>query len=481
MSQEQALDDVEVIDDQRNQTAKQRFDVKSAVNWAISIGVPLILYLAIPVGGSMTEEIRRFLALTVFALIAWALSIVPVYVSGTALTILYVLTKTASPGVVFSPWATMVPWISLGGLTLSVIFEKTGLLSRIAFWFISVTGGSYRGIVIGLTASGALVGLLVPSMTGRVVLYAALTLGIIHALKIKPNTNEAAGIMFGGFMASIACAWLFMSANDNLLIINSFLIDVGEGVSWLRYVAIMFVPAAIFIAMLVAVTLLIFRGRLEVEGREEFQNKLRELGPVKPQEIKFLVILALLVLALVFTDIAAGWLFMAAVVACFLPGIGITTADDLKQVNYMMVFFVAQTMSIGAVASELGLPKMVTDSLLPLMSGTNNYVFILMIMGFGIIINFLMTPLAGITSFGATLIELANTLGLSAPGAAFGFVWGVEQLILPYEWVMFLILFSYNMFDMKKAIIWSAARMGVAVIAMAAIILPYWMLVGFIS
>ena len=46
---------------------------------------------------------------------------------------------------------------------------------------------------------------------------------------------------------------------------------------------------------------------------------------------------------------------------------------------------------------------------------------------------------------------------------------------------MFLILFSYNMFDMKKAIIWSAARMGVAVIAMAAIILPYWMLVGFIS
>ena len=92
-----------------------------------------------------------------------------------------------------------------------------------------------------------------------------------------------------------------------------------------------------------------------------------------------------------------------------------------------------------------------------------------------------MTPLAALTSFGATLIELANTLGLSAPGAAFGFVWGVEKIILPYEWVMFLILFSYNMFDMKKAIIWSAARMGVAVIAMAAIILPYWMLVGFIS
>lgn len=455
-------------------------NIKTGIYWALSIGIPVVLYLLIPVGGAMTEEIRRFLALTLFALIAWALSIVPVYVSGTALTILYVLTNTATPEVVFSPWATMVPWISLGGLTLSVIFEKTGLLSRIAFWFISVTGGSYRGIVIGLTASGALVGLLVPSMTGRVVLYAALSLGIIHALKLRPNSNEAAGIMFGGFMASIACAWLFMSANDNVLIINSFLIDAGQGVSWLRYVVVMFIPAVIFTAALVAATLVLFPGRLEVEGKAEFQQKLQSLGKIKPQEIKFLVILGGLILALVFTSIAAGWLFMAAVVVCFIPGIGIATEDDLKQVNYMMVFFVAQTMSIGAVATQLGLPKLVTDAMLPMLAGTNNYVFLLLVMAFGIIVNFLMTPLAGITAFGATIIELANSLGLSAPGAAFSFVWGVEQLILPYEWVMFLILFSYNMFDMKKAIAWSATRMAVAGAAMAAVILPYWMLIGFV-
>lgn len=455
-------------------------NIKTGIYWALSIGIPVVLYLLIPVGGAMTEEIRRFLALTLFALIAWALSIVPVYVSGTALTILYVLTNTATPEVVFSPWATMIPWISLGGLTLSVIFEKTGLLSRIAFWFISVTGGSYRGIVIGLTASGALVGLLVPSMTGRVVLYAALSLGIIHALKLRPNSNEAAGIMFGGFMASIACAWLFMSANDNVLIINSFLIDAGQGVSWLRYVVVMFIPAVIFTAALVAATLVLFRGRLEVEGKAEFQQKLQSLGKIKPQEIKFLVILGGLVLALIFTSIAAGWLFMAAVVVCFIPGIGIATEDDLKQVNYMMVFFVAQTMSIGAVATQLGLPKLVTDAMLPMLEGTNNYVFLLLVMVFGTIVNFLMTPLAGITAFGATIIELANSLGLSAPGAAFSFVWGVEQLILPYMWVMFLILFSYNMFDMKKAIAWAAMRMAVAGAAMAAVILPYWMLIGFV-
>lgn len=463
------------------QPQKQRqIDIRSALYWAISIGVPVVLYLMLPVGGGMTEEIRRFLALTLFALIAWALSIVPVYVSGTALTILYVLTSTASPEVAFSPWATMVPWISLGGLTISVVFEKTGLLSRIAFWFISVTGGSYRGIVIGLTASGALVGLLVPSMTGRVVLYAALSLGIIRALKLRPNSNEAAGIMFGGFMASIASAWLFMSANDNVLIINSFLVDDGQGISWLRYVAVMFIPAALFTAALVAATLILFRGRLEVEGKAEFQRRLADLGKIKPQEIKFLMILGALVLALIFTDIAAGWLFMAAVVACFIPGIGIATENDLKEVNYMMVFFVAQTMSIGAVATHLGLPQLVTNAMLPMLGGTNNYVFLLLVMAFAIIVNFLMTPLAGITAFGVTIIELANALGLSAPGAALSFVWGVEQLILPYEWVMFLILFSYNMFDMKKAIAWSAMRMAVAAASMAAIILPYWMLIGFI-
>lgn len=456
--------------------------IKPWIYWAISIVIPLLVYLAIPVGNGITEEARKFIAFTLWALLAWALSIMPVYVAGVALTLLYILSGTAAPATVFEPWTGMVVWLTLGGLTLSVIFEKTGLLARIAYWFIAASGGSYRGIIIGLALSGIVVGLLVPNMTGRVALYAALTYGIIRALDITANTKEAAGIMFGGFIAATASAWLYLSASENLQLINSYLITAGGGVSWIQFFIASFVPALVFGAVLTLATLFLFKGDLHIEnGKEFFQGKYREMGKLAPREIKFLIVLVALVLAMVFTTIAPGWLFMTAVVICFLPGVNVATGDDLKHVNYMMVFFVAATMSIGSVAAAVGLPKLVTEALLPLLSGASNYSFILMLFGFGVVADLLMTPLAGITSFVPTLIELANSLGLSANGAAFGFVWGIEQLIFPYEWALFLILFSYDQFDMRKAILWCTTRLVIAFIVLAAILLPFWMLTGFVA
>lgn len=452
------------------------------IAWAVSILVPVVVYLVLPADGVLSEEARRYIALTLWALLAWALNTMPIYVAGVALTLLYILTSTAAPEVVFEPWTGMVVWLTLGGLTLSVIFEKTGLLSRIAYWFIAQAGGSYRGIVIGLVLSGIPVGLLVPNMTGRVALYAALTFGIIQAVDVKPNSKVAAGIMFGGFTAATASAWFYLSASENLQLINSYLQDHGQAVSWTEFFLSNFLPALLFMAALTAVTLLLFPGELDsVNGKQYFRSKFREMGRLGVREIKFLVVLVLLVVAMVFSGIAPGWLFMAAVVVCFLPGIEVSTAEDLKNVNYMMVVFVAATMSIGSVAADVGLPEVVTEALLPMMSGTNNYTFVLLIFVFAVIANLLMTPLAGMATFVPSLIVLADSLGISTNAAAFGFVWGVEQLILPYEWALFLILFSFGMFDMKKAILWSAARMALAFIFLAAVLMPFWMLTGFVS
>lgn len=456
--------------------------VKHWVYWAISLVLPVALYLGLPTGGGLTEEARKFLALTLWALLAWAFDIMPVYISGVALTLAYILTGTATPAVVFEPWTGMVVWLTLGGLTLSVIFERTGLLLRIAYWFIAASGGSYRGVVIGLSLSGIVVGLLVPNMTGRVALYAALTYGIIRALDIKPNTKEAAGIMFGGFIAATASAWFYLSASENLQLINSYLINAGGGVTWLEFFLATFVPALIFMALLTLATVFMFKGDLAIEnGREYFRGKYQAMGKLGSREIKFLVILTALVLAMIFTKIAPGWLFMTAVVLCFLPGVNVASGADLKGVNYMMVFFVAATMSIGSVAAAVGLPKLVTGAMLPMLTGADTYSFTLLIFGFGVVVNFLMTPLAGMTAFVPTLIELAQSLGLSPNAAAFGFVWGVEQIVLPYEWALFLILFSYDQFDIKKAALWSTARMILAFAVLAVAILPFWMLTGFVG
>lgn len=41
--------------------------------------------------------------------------------------------------------------------------------------------------------------------------------------------------MFAGFVAAIAPAWLYLSASENLQLVNSYLKETGHAVSWMDY------------------------------------------------------------------------------------------------------------------------------------------------------------------------------------------------------------------------------------------------------
>ena len=140
---------------------KTVFDLKFFIKWGIAIGVPCILYFAIPQTEAVSLEMRKFFVCTAWAILTWAMNLLPVYISGLLLTVGAILWGVAPANVVLSPWTGSVVWLSLGGLTLSVIFEKSGLMQRIAYFFIVKSGGSYKGIITGITLSGIVVGLLV--------------------------------------------------------------------------------------------------------------------------------------------------------------------------------------------------------------------------------------------------------------------------------------------------------------------------------
>ena len=198
------------------------------------------------------------------------------------------------------------------------------------------------------------------------------------------------------------------------------------------------------------------------------------------KEIKFLVILILLVIAMVFSGIDAGWLFILAVIACFLPGVDVADIEDMKQVNFPMVFFVAATMAIGSMSNAVGVAGLVSELMMPILQNVGNFGLILFAWLTGVITDMMMTPLAGMAAFSPLFIDIAAKLGLSVVGTTFSFVWGVEQLFFPYEWALFLILFSYDVFDMKKAMKFCTVRTILSIIFLAVLIYPYWMMTGFL-
>lgn len=325
-----------------------------------------------------------------------------------------------------------------------------------------------------------MVGLLVPNMTGRVALYCALCFGIYNALKIPKNSNTGAGIMFAGFVAAIAPSWLYLSASENLQLVNSYLKETGNSVSWMQYFISNFPVMLLWLIVLLFMVRILFKQDASIDGKEYFKEKQESLGKMSKKEIKFLVILILLVIAMVFSGIDAGWLFILAVIACFLPGVDVADIEDMKQVNFPMVFFVAATMAIGSMSNAVGVAGLVSELMMPILQNVGNFGLILFAWLTGVITDMMMTPLAGMAAFSPLFIDIAAKLGLSVVGTTFSFVWGVEQLFFPYEWALFLILFSYDVFDMKKAMKFCTVRTILSIIFLAFLIYPYWMMTGFL-
>lgn len=95
---------------------------------------------------------------------------------------------------------------------------------------------------------------------------------------------------------------------------------------------------------------------------------------------------------------ATGWLFSLAVIACYLPGVQVAEVEDLKSVNFPMVFFVAATMSIGSMSNAVGVADLVSSIVMPLLQNVGNLGMTAFAWLTGVITDMMMTPLAGIIS-----------------------------------------------------------------------------------
>lgn len=89
-----------------------------------------------------------------------------------------------------------------------------------------------------------------------------------------------------------------------------------------------------------------------------------------------------------------------------------------------------------------------------------------------------MTPLAFLAGFAAPVAQIAVDLGISPIGPLFMLNFAADAIFLPYEYIPYLIAFSFGVFTMKDFIKLNVFKFVVSLICLAVIIIPYWMLLG---
>lgn len=467
-----------------NNNTNVQFYKQKYFKWILALIVPLFIFF-LPLSNSFTYEIKMFFCVTIFIMALWALNLLPVLIPSLLLPILYFTLDLAKPAQVFASWGTQLPWLFLSGMIISSIFEKTGLMKRIACWSILKAGGSYTGILYGFFFSGILMGLLVPSGAGKVALYTTLSYGICKALKISPTSNVSSTIMLGGYFAAIGP--LYLTGGGSNIIAFDIASKYGVNVSWIDYFIQMGIPSIIFTFILIFSLKFLFKRDEEIfspknqkHTKKFFTEEYEKLGKFSINEMKMAFILTLIVIGLLTNsihNIAPGWIFVLGACLCFMPGFEIGDDSDIKNVKFPMIVFMASAMCIGNVSIATGAGNYFAEKLYVFLHGSE-YTVTGLIWLVGVLINFILTPLAAVSGLMNPLLEAGIKAGLQPLPVIYSFLQGIEQILLPYENATVLFLFGFGLITFKNLVKAFAWRMFLNIIFILIFCVPYWMFLG---
>ena len=449
----------------------QTLSLKSKlIRWVICL-LPLLLYL-VPVTESFTSPIRSFFALTLVMILCLCLGQIDMMITAFAIPFVYYMSGLLPMEAALSAYSGGIIWIGAACFILVNTLQRIGLMSRIAYWVIYHTGGTYRGFCFGMLIVGCVLNIIAPAPQVATVMF-FLCASICKELGLKVGRTSA-GIMFASVIGcNTTQLFLYMATQQGVS-----LAIVGDNISWIEYLIqnAVFVPVVILLAFLITV---ILPKDEEFNGKQYFKMKLAEMGSVTVQEKITAVIMVIFVaflLTTTYTGLPIVYGFVTVPIVLFIAGVGKT--EDVVKVNFGVLMMIGGCMCIGSAAAAAGAGPWIAQVLMPVLSGMNHYLFVFFSYVFGVVMNFLMTPMAAMSSLSQPLADIAATLGVSSRVTMLSFCAGLEQWILPYEVGSLVTMFSLGFVTMKDFIKFGLLKMVVVTVCMLALVIPYWMLLG---
>lgn len=322
-------------------------------NWGLLLALAaLVAVLLMPTPAGLPVAGHRMLGILVFAVVLWMTEAVDYAVSAILIAALMAFVLGLSPdaanpkamygtsralGIAFGGFANTALALVAAALFLAAAMTATGLDKRIALVILSRVGTETRHVVAGSILVGIVLSFMVPSTTARVSCLVPIMLGIIAAFGVGRKSAFAGLLMITTTQtASIWNVGVKTAAAQNMVAIGFIEKTLGKTVTWLDWL----VAAAPF-AVLMSIALYVVMTRMmpaEVEdvpgGRAAIRRQLDELGPMKPSEIKLLVI-SLALIALWSTEgilhkFDTSSTTVAAVALMFMPGIAVMTWKEAQ-------------------------------------------------------------------------------------------------------------------------------------------------------
>ena len=450
---------------------------------AMTLGLPAAIWFA-PLG--IEPHAQHALAIASFMIGAWMTHSLDHGIAGIIGCYLFWMSGTVKFQSAFGGFAETTPWFLFGAILFGLMATKSGLARRMAYWVMRGVGHTYPRLLLGLILSDFLLTILVPSGIARVVIMAAIAMGLIDAFGVGKGSNIGRGM----FIILVYTATIF----DKMIIAGAASITarglierVGEvPVLWSHWF-VAYLPADL-LTVLFAWRLALWLYPPEVAslpgGAAFLNDELRKMGRLKVSEVKSALLMTAGIV-LWMTDfihhIPSPMIGMGIGLLAVVPRLGVLTTEDVRGINFLPVFFVASAISMSHVLAETGALNVLTSVLFgwmePFITGVWSSTVVLYWSAFvyHIIIGDEISMLA--TSL-PVLMNYAKAQGLDP--LALGMIWtfGAGAKIFIYQSAVLVVGYAYGYFDS-----WDMFKVGILLTIVEFLILLllvpfYWPLIG---
>lgn len=96
----------------------------------------------------------------------------------------------------------------------------------------------------------------------------------------------------------------------------------------------------------------------------------------------------------------------------------------------------------------------------------------------GVVVNFLLTPLAATAAFTPAIGELGNALNVNPLPLFYSLNFGLDQYIFPYEAVYFLYIFITERITLRHVVFALFIRILLTGVFLIAVAIPYWKIIN---
>ena len=396
----------------------------------------------------------------------WATAALPEYLTSIIFCFLAITVAGAAPEVVFAGFSSTAGWLVFGGLIIAAGVQATGLGARIATAVVAYAGSSYKGFLWRIVLTAALLGFIMPSNMGRVLVMLPIFLSMGERLGFGPGSNGRTGITLAVAAGSIFPSFgILTAAVPNVVLLGAAESIHGIEITYGEYFLMHFPVISV-------VNLLALPFLIAALFPSDLQPAPAPAGgaPWTAAERNLLLILVA-ALALWVTDhwhrVSPAWIALGAGILCLLPRLGCMPPTSLTgKVNLGPWLFICGIIGMGSVVVHSGLGDLLAGWLftkLPMEPG-RDFLNLAAMSAVGMMIS-IVTTVPGEPVIAATLAKDIS--------AATG--WPVATVLLTQTLNWTMVPFPYELPPMVVAARMAGMRVGQATRLLLALTLLAWM------